>query len=142
LSPFGPASEISSHWTGDAHEFWLNDLTSEAGKKVGLEIVTSSISSETLTTYLGDSTPEHNLLLTKENKDARYYNATRSGFIDLTLTPRKAEVVMMNVDTVMSRDYTLSETASFTVKKSGDSIKAVSPRGLSLTQRALFHGLG
>jgi len=76
--------------TGDAHEFWLNELTSEAGRKVGLELVTSSVSSETLTAYLGDGTAEHNLLLTKENPDARYYNATRNGFIDLTLTAKSA----------------------------------------------------
>ena len=128
--------------TGDAHEFWLNDLTSESGKKLGVELVTSSVSSETLAAFLGDGTADHNLLLTKENKDARYYNATRSGFIDLTLTPRKAEVVMFNVDTVVSRDYILSETASFTLRKSGGTLKAASPRGLSMTQRALFHGIG
>lgn len=128
--------------TGDAHEFWVNDLTTEAGKKLGLELVTSSVSSQTMTAFLGEGTAEHNLLLTKENKDARYYNATRSGFIDLTLTPRNAEVIMFNVDTVTSRDYTLNETARFTLRKSGDTIKAKSPKGLSLTQRALFHGLG
>lgn len=128
--------------TGDAHEFWLNDLTSEAGNKFGLELVTSSVSSETLTAYLGDGTADHNLLLTKENPDARYYNATRSGFIDLTLTAKKATVLMMNVDTVLSRDYALSETAGFTLRKSGDTIKARSPKYLSVTQRVLFHGIG
>lgn len=128
--------------TGDAHEFWVNDLTSEAGQKLGLELVTSSVSSETLTAYLGDGVAEHNLLLTQKNEDARYYNAQRSGFIDLTLTPKNASVVMLNVDTVLSREYTLSETARFTVRKSGDTLKAASPKGLSVTQRALFHGLG
>ena len=76
--------------TGDAHEFWLNDLTSNEGSKVGVEIVTSSVSSETLQTYLGDGTADHNLLLTKENPDARYYNALNSGFIDLTLNQKTA----------------------------------------------------
>jgi len=128
--------------TGDAHEFWLNDLTSEAGTKVGMEVVTSSVSSETLTAYLGDGTADHNLLLTKENPDARYYNALRCGFIDLTLNPKQAVIRMMSVDTVLSRDYVLSKSAQFTVRKSGDTIKASSPKGLSLTQRALFHGLG
>ncbi len=128
--------------TGDAHEFWVNDLTSETGQKYGLELVTSSVSSETLTAYLGDGTADHNLLVTQKNPDARYYNATRSGFIDLTLTPKSAAVVMLNVDTVLSRDYVLSETARFTVRKSGNTIKAASPKGLTVTQRALFHGIG
>ena len=128
--------------TGDAHEFWVNDLTSEAGKKYGLELVTSSVSSQTLTAFLGDATAEHNLLLTQKNKDARFYDATRSGFIDLTLTPKHAAVTMFNVDTVLSRDYMLSETASFTLRKKGNTLKATSPKGLSVPQRALFHGIG
>ena len=128
--------------TGDAHEFWVNDLTSESGEKYGLELVTSSVSSETLTAFLGDATADHNLLLTQKNEDARFYDATRSGFIDLTLTPEKAAVIMFNVDTVLSRDYVLNETASFTLRKTGDTLKAASPKGLSVTQRALFHGLG
>ena len=128
--------------TGDAHEFWVNDLTSEAGRKYGLELVTSSVSSETLTAFLGDATPDHNLLLTQKNEDARFYDATRSGFIDLTLTPKNTAVIMFNVDTVLSRDYVLSETASFTLRKTDDTLKATSPKGLSVTQRALFHGIG
>ena len=128
--------------TGDAHEFWLNDLTSEGGTKVGMEVVTSSVSSQTLTAYLGGATAEHNLLLTKENPDAKYYNALKNGFLDLTLNSKQVTVRMMSVDTVRSRDYTLTETARFKIRKSGQSIKAKSPKGLSLTQRALFHGLG
>lgn len=128
--------------TGDAHEFWLNDLTSESGSKVGVEIVTSSVSSETLTAYLGDGTKDYSLLLTKENPDAKFYDPTKSGFIDLTLNAKAATVRMMNVDTVLSRDYAISETARFTLRKSGNSIKAGSPKGLSMIQRAMFHGLG
>ncbi len=128
--------------TGDAHEFWLNDLTSETGTKIGMEIVTSSVSSQTLSAYLGEGTKDHNLLLTKENPDARFYDATRNGFIDLTLNPKAATVRMMNVDTVLSREYTLSETVSFKIRKSGSTLKAASPKGLSLIQRALFHGMG
>lgn len=100
------------------------------------------MSSQTLTAYLGDTTAEHNLLLTKENADARYYNALKNGFVELTMNSKQVSVKMMSVDTVHSRDYSLSETASFTIQKSGESIKARSPKGLSVTQRALFHGLG
>jgi alkaline phosphatase D len=128
--------------TGDAHEFWVNDLTSETGTKVGMEIVTSSVSSETLQAYLGDGTADHNLLLTKENPDARYYNATINGFIDLTVTPKKVDAQMVGVNTVLSKDYTTVETARFALKKSGETIKAKSPKGLSFTQLVLFHGLG
>jgi len=128
--------------TGDAHEFWVNELTSESGTKVGMELVTSSVSSKTLTAYMGEATADHNLLLTQSNPDARYYNALLNGFIDLTLTEKKAVVRMVAVTSVTSRDYESFDAAGFTLRKSDDTIKVKSPKGLNLKQRALFHGIG
>ena len=127
--------------TGDAHEFWVNDLTTEAGDKVGVELVTSSVSSKTLTSYLGGSTEDYTLLLTKTNEDARYYNAMNNGYIDLRITPNKANVTMVGINTVLSRDYEASIVASFTLRKSGETLKVRSPKGLNFKQRLLFSGL-
>ena len=128
--------------TGDAHEFWVNDLTSEAGEKVGLELVTSSVSSQTLTAFLGEGTADYNLLLTQSNPDALYYNALHNGYIDLTLGRTKGQVKMIGIDTVVKTDYEAFTVAEFTLRKSGNTIKATSPKGLNLKQRALFSGLG
>ena len=128
--------------TGDAHEFWINDLTSETGEKVGVECVTTSVSSKTLTAYLGDATADYALLLTQSNPDARYYNALHNGYIDFELTRNKGTVRMMAVSTVTSLDYTASEIARFTLRPDKDSIKVTRPKGLNLKQRALFSGLG
>lgn len=128
--------------TGDAHEFWVNELTREAGEKIGMELVTSSVSSETLTAYLGTSTADHNLLLTQANPDARYYNALLNGYVDLTLTSKKAKVTMMGVSTVETREYEAFEAARFTLRPSKDTIKVTSPKGLNFKQRLLFSGLG
>ncbi len=128
--------------TGDAHEFWVNDLTSEAGDKLGVELVTSSVSSETLTAFLGSGTADHNLLLTQSNPDARYYNALVNGYIDLTLTPKKAKVKMIGISTVESREFEAFTAAQFTLRKSGDTLKVTSPKGLNFKQRLLFSGLG
>jgi len=128
--------------TGDAHEFWVNELTSEGGEKIGMELVTSSVSSETLTAYLGDGTADHNLLLTQSNPDARYYNALVNGYIDLTLTAKKAKVKMVGISTVESREYEAFEAARFTLRPSKETIKVTSPKGLNFKQRLLFAGLG
>lgn len=129
--------------TGDAHEFWVNDLKSEnEEEKYGVELVTSSVSSQTLQAYLGDATADHNLLLTKSNADARYYNALVHGFIDLRVSRKKIKARMMAVNTVLSREYEAFEAAAFTLKKTGDTVKVGSPKGLNLKQRALFYGLG
>ena len=128
--------------TGDAHEFWLNDLTSETGEKVGVECVTTSVSSKTLTAYLGGATADYSLLLTQSNPDARYYNALHNGYIDFALTRRKGTVRMMAVSTVKSQTYEAFEAARFTLKPYKGSVKVSSPKGLNLKQRALFSGLG
>ena len=128
--------------TGDAHEFWVNDLTSEAGEKVGIECVTTSVSSKTMTAYLGGATEDYSLLLTQSNADAKYYNALHNGYIDLTLTPRSGKVRMMAVDTVLSQNYSAFEAASFTLRPYKGSVRARNPKGLNLKQRALFSGLG
>ena len=104
--------------------------------------MTSSVSSQTLLAYLGDATADHNLLLTQSNADARYYNALVSGYIDLRLSETKIKTRMVGVSTVLSRDYEAFEAAAFTLRKSGESVKVGSPKGLNLKQRALFHGLG
>ena len=128
--------------TGDAHEFWVNDLTSETGEKVGVECVTTSVSSKTLTAYLGEATADYSLLLTQSNPDARYYNALHNGYIDFSLTRRRGTVRMMGVSTVKKQDYEAFEAARFTLKPYKGSVKASSPKGLNLKQRALFSGLG
>ncbi len=128
--------------TGDAHEFWVNDLTTETGEKVGVECVTTSVSSKTLTAYLGEATADYSLLLTQSNPDARYYNALHNGYIDFALTPSKGTVKMMAMSTVKSQNYEANEIAQFTIKPSKDSVKVCKPKGLNLKQRALFSGLG
>ncbi|MGB6228596.1 MAG: alkaline phosphatase D family protein [Litorimonas sp.] len=132
--------------TGDAHEFWANELTREDGTKMGAEFVTSSVSSKTLTAYLGDATAQHNLLMTRENADARYYSALENGFLDVAMTRERADIAMIAVDTVNSRDYGSFRQASFRVtqrERDGvESLRIGRARGLTLQQRALFMGLG
>ena len=132
--------------TGDAHEFWANRLTREDGTPMGAEFVTSSVSSKTLTAYLGDGTAQHNLLLTRENEDARYYNALHNGFMDVELGRKRGTITFHAVDRVNDRNYGAFEAASFSVSPrtvdGKETLRIGRPKGLSLTQRALFMGLG
>ena len=131
--------------TGDAHEFWAIDLTRDTGTPMGAEFVTSSVSSKTLVSYLGDATAQHNLLLTRENEDVRYYNALTCGYTEVEVRADRADVTMWGVDTVASRDFGSFRAASFRVKprrKDGrDTLRIGRPRGLNFQQRVLFAGL-
>ncbi len=128
--------------TGDAHEFWLNDLSTEAGDKVGVEVVATAVSSETLVKYMGSSTADYALLLTQANKDARYYNPLHNGYCDITFGRSSADVKMIVISNTQSRDYSAETAASFTVKPSKGKLSVSNAKGLNLKQRALFSGLG
>jgi phosphodiesterase/alkaline phosphatase D-like protein len=128
--------------TGDAHEFWMNDLSTESGEKVGVEVVSTAVSSETLKKYMGDGTADYALLLTQANKDARYYNPLPNGYSDITFTKMGATVRMMAVSDTQSLNYSMSEIASFTVKPKKGGLNISTARGLNLKQRALFSGIG
>lgn len=132
--------------TGDAHEFWANDLTREDGTKMGAEFVTSSVTSKTLTAYLGDATAQHNLLMTRENEDARYYSALHNGYIDVELGRSSGRVTFHAVDQVNNREFGAFRQASFSIKPrtmdGKETLRIGSPKGLNIPQRALFAGLG
>ncbi len=128
--------------TGDSHEFWANDLTNDSGHKIGVELGTTSVSSETTGDILGDAAADYALLVTQTNKDVRFYDPTTQGYIDLTLKPNRGTARMIAVDTVSEQQYTAFEAAKFAIAPQGQSLRFTSPDGLNIKQRALFHGVG
>jgi len=127
--------------TGDAHEFWVNDLTTDSGEKMGAELCTSSVSSETRGDVLGDNAAQLAMLITQGNSDVRYYNPLNKGYIDLTLDQKKATAKMVAISTAFETEFSAFRAAEFTVRQDGDSLKVTSPKGLTPTQRALFEDI-
>ncbi|MEP1229243.1 MAG: alkaline phosphatase D family protein [Litorimonas sp.] len=129
--------------TGDSHEFWVNDLTDKSGEPMGVELGTTSVCSKTLADYMGPGAEDYALLMTQNNKDVRYYNPMRSGYLDLELGKKTGTARLMNIDTRLSKNYKAELSAQFTVRPTSQgSVKFSAPKGLSLKQRALFSGLG
>ena len=128
--------------TGDAHEYWVNDLTTDTGDKIGIELVTAAVSSEPLGAFMGKTVHDYALLMTQTNEDVKYYNAASNGYIDLELTRKKGTARFVVVNDVLSDDYDAFETARFTIRPSKNTIKATSPKGLNFKQRLLFCGFG
>jgi alkaline phosphatase D len=91
---------------GDTHNAWASDLTDAAGKPVGVEFATASVSSpgfERLlplisSTLLEDGFP-------KMVSDLKYAELSKRGYLVLTLTPQQARSDWVQVSTVFSRDY-------------------------------------
>jgi len=143
---YGALEEAGIHdiitLTGDAHEFWAIDLKRDNGTQMGVELVTSSVSSPTLQAYFGDATADYNLLVTQANDDVRYYNALKNGYMTLHLTHQKGVSEMIEISTVTDKNYSAQTVASFHIHKRKDSLKFTKPKGLNFKQKVLFAGLG
>ena len=109
---------------------------------MGVEMGTTSVTSETLKAFMGSTTEDYALLLTQSNPDVRYYNPMHNGYLDINFQRDKADAKLMAVDTVADTNYGVFEAAQFTIKPTKTSLKFSNPKGLNLKQRALFNGLG
>lgn len=128
--------------TGDAHEFWINDLKDDDETQMGIEIGTTSVSSETMQAFMGDATADYALLMTQSNPDVRYYNPLHNGYTDIEFGRDRAKARLVAIDTVVKPNYGVFEVAEFTIRPTRTSLKISNPKGLNLKQRALFNGLG
>ena len=128
--------------TGDSHEYWANDLVKSDGTNMGVELGTTSVSSQTLKAFMGDGVKDYALLMTQSNPDVRYYNAETCGYIDLTLTPSKGRARFVAIDNTDSTDYNAFQAACFNIRKNKQTVKLDNPIGLDVKQRLLFSGVG
>ena len=129
--------------TGDSHEFWVNDLTDKSGVPMGAELGTTCICSKTLADYMGPTAQDYALLMTQSNKDVRYYNPMRSGYLDVEFGKTRAKARLVTISDRLSKKYHADIAAQFTLRPTAKgSVKITAPKGLNLKQRALFSGLG
>lgn len=105
---------------------------------MGVELGTTSVSSPSPSSYLGDSAFDYSLLLRKENKSVRFHDPLQKGYIILSLTEDKGEVEYVGLSTITSLSYEAMVAAKFDLKKSGGTVKLTNPKGLGLKERILF----
>lgn len=126
--------------TGDTHTWWANDLTADDGTAMGVELGVSSVTSPSPydKSFLGGKGAEYALLTNRKNADVRYLNGESHGYIDLTVTPDKAQARFMAVDNILSTSYNSFEQAAFTINKKGGVARFADADGLTFKQGFLF----
>jgi alkaline phosphatase D len=93
---------------GDTHNAWHSNLTLLNGQKVGEEFATSSVSSPGLETYL--TIPPANIKAIFEGvvNDLKWMDASRRGYLKMTITPAQVQGVWFFIDTILSKSYTVA----------------------------------
>ena len=128
--------------TGDTHEWWANDLYTEAGDKMGIELGASGITSPGGGAYLGDAAADLSLLTTRTNRSIRYHSSMSRGYIDLTLNADgTGHADFVSMDTIISRDYSPYVSAGFDMARRNGTVEFGRASGLGLKQTALYRGM-
>jgi len=99
--------------SGDSHAFWANSLSDAAGRLVGQEFGTSSITSPSW----GDALPGIDLgaAIAARNPEVLFSDQLRKGFTVLTLTPTQARADFHAVSTILAKPYDSAAFRSFRI---------------------------
>lgn len=107
--------------SGDTHNAWANDLRDQAGRRVGVEFATPSVSAPGLEAFYPDfptvvAFVEQVIDLLLD--DLKYVNANQRGYLLATFTREAARADWRFVTTVKERDYSIVVGRSKTLRTS------------------------
>jgi alkaline phosphatase D len=96
---------------GDTHNAWHSDLTLLSGQKVGEEFATSSVSSPGLEAYLSLPPAQIKAIFEGVVKDLKWMDASRRGYLKLTVSSSQVQGEWFFIDTIYSRSYKVDPSA-------------------------------
>lgn len=106
--------------TGDSHSFWANELASDDGQPMGLEIGTAGVSSPGDFVETGWSptvSAELDRTFERELTEVRWTDNLHQGYVRIVLTRDQAKVDYMAVETVLVEDSRVRVIRSETVER-------------------------
>ena len=95
---------------GDTHNAWAFNLRNDQGEAVGIEVGTPGISSPGLESYLPLPVATTRQALMDSSSELVATDTSQRGWALLTLTPSRVESQFRYVSTVLSRQYSVSES--------------------------------
>ena len=109
--------------TGDSHAFWANELFSDSGQRMGVELGTAGITSPgDFENYGPDGAAAFDRLVAEHNREVTWTDCTHRGFVKLMLTPSSAKADYVVVDNVESRQFGSSILRSVDIVKRDGSV--------------------
>ncbi|MBU2606838.1 MAG: alkaline phosphatase D family protein [Alphaproteobacteria bacterium] len=111
--------------TGDIHSAWADTLYDSDGQRVGVEFVTTSVTSPGIGAYVTDI-PDLGQKFVDANPEVEWHDPDGHGFMVLTLTPERVSSEFVKVSTVLEPDYTAKRVATFAAVPEGNGVSALS----------------
>ncbi len=112
--------------TGDSHTAWANELNDAQGR-VGVELGATSVTSPSDANYFTPFGVDFAGGLRARNPHVKFVDHQR-GFLLLTLTPEQATAEFFTVSNILSKEYEVVRTATFTIAADdGAGVGAITP---------------
>jgi alkaline phosphatase D len=102
--------------SGDTHNAWAFNLTDDEGLSVGVEIGTPGITSPGLETDSTTKPDEMSAALMLASPELIEVDTSRRGWAELVITPTQTSNQWHFVDTILSRDFTVSSSVPLICK--------------------------
>lgn len=106
--------------TGDSHSFWANTLFDGSGTPMGLELGTAGVSSPgdfVETGWDTETAAQLDLIFEDALDEVRWTDNLHQGYVRVVLTPEKANVDFVAVDTVLLEDRNVSILRSEVIER-------------------------
>jgi alkaline phosphatase D len=103
--------------TGDTHEWWANELSDSAGRRMGVELGTAAVTSPGSSSYFGEEAANYSQMLNARNPMVKYHDPFGKGYIDLALDRDGATAEFVGVSTIVSTDYIVEPRARFNIAR-------------------------
>ncbi|MEH6487569.1 alkaline phosphatase D family protein [Hyphomonas oceanitis] len=110
--------------TGDIHSAWADTLVDDKGERVGVEFVTTSITSPGISAYITD-VPDLGQRFADANPEVEWHDPEGHGYILMTLTPERVTGEFVKVSTVLSTDFTAERVATYEVTPEAKGVSAL-----------------
>ena len=111
--------------TGDIHSAWADTLVDDKGERVGVEFVTTSITSPGIGAYISD-VPDLGQRFADANPEVEWHDPAGHGYILLTLTPEHVTGEFVKVSTILAPDFTVERVATYEVTPEAKGVSALS----------------
>ncbi len=114
--------------SGDSHKAWANEVNDESGR-VAVEFGAASVTSPSEGDYFTPFGVDFGGGVRARNPHVKHMDANRRGFLLLTLTPSQATAEFFSVSNIISKEYEVERTATFTVAaEAGAGVGAITSR--------------
>lgn len=111
-SKFAEKGKPAVVFAGDTHNGWGSTLTTDTGKKIGVELGTSSVTSPGMESYLGLDAQQAGQLsqaLPLVVKDLHYCDLSQRGYMTVRFTPENVEAKWIYVSTILEENFTIAD---------------------------------